>query len=123
MVCRHGREPRCGQADRGSQARVERAGGAGELLRVSRPGAHAALATLFNPDVQAVVIYEGFPFKSRLNFPHMADFLSRQLSVDPDAIEPAEYGTALAGSLRRARPELDLYLLTDHAPERLASSP
>src|SRR3954451_20694852 len=83
----------------------------------------AALATLFNPDVQAVVIYEGFPFKSKLNFPQMAEFLSRQLNVDPDSIEPAEFGTALAASIHRARPELDLYLLTDHAPERTASSP
>jgi arginine decarboxylase len=83
----------------------------------------AALAALFNPDIQAVVIYEGFPFKSKLNFPHMAEYLARQLTVDPDSIEPTEYGTALAGSLHRARPELDLYLLTDHAPERVASSP
>ena len=83
----------------------------------------AALAALFNFDVQAVVIYEGFPFKSKLNFPRMADFLARNLNgVDPQSIEPAAFGTALAASLHRARPELDLYLLTDHSPERLASS-
>jgi arginine decarboxylase len=82
----------------------------------------AALAALFNFDVQAVVIYEGFAFKSKLNFPKMAEFLARSLAVDPDGIEPAAFGTALATSLHRARPELDLYLLTDHSPERVASS-
>jgi arginine decarboxylase len=83
----------------------------------------AAIATLFNADIQAVVIYEGFPFKSKLNFPYMADFLARQLTVDPNSIEPAAFGAALAGSLNRARPELDIYLITDQAPERLATSP
>ena len=82
----------------------------------------AALAALFNFDVQAVVIYEGFGFKSMLNFPQMAAYLSRSLAVDPDGIEPAAFGTALATSLHRARPELDLYLLTDHSPERVAAS-
>jgi len=84
----------------------------------------AALAALFNFDVQAVVMYEGFAFKSKLNFPKMAEFLARQLpGIDPETIEPAAFGTALAASINRARPELDLYLLTDHAPERVASSP
>jgi arginine decarboxylase len=83
----------------------------------------AALATLFNFDLQAVVIYDGFPFQSKLGFPHMAEFLGRHLTVDPRSTEPTAFGTALAASVRRARPELDVYLLTDQAPERLASSP
>src|SRR5215207_331310 len=82
----------------------------------------AALAALFNGDVQAVVIYDGFPFKSKLSFPYMADYLARQLTVDPNSLEPAAFGAALAGVLNRVRPELDLYLLTDQAPERLAAS-
>ena len=40
----------------------------------------ASLATVINPGLQAVVIYEGFPFKSKLNFPHMAQFLARHLT-------------------------------------------
>jgi arginine decarboxylase len=83
----------------------------------------AALATLFNFDLQAVVIYDGFPFKSKLGFPYMAEFLGRHMSLDPRAVEPTAYGTALAAAIRRARPELDVYLLTDQAPERLAGAP
>ena len=83
----------------------------------------AALATLFNADVQSVVIYDGFPFRSALDFPQMAEFLGRHMSLDPRAVEPTAFGTALAAAVRRARPELDVYLLTDQAPERVASSP
>jgi arginine decarboxylase len=83
----------------------------------------ATLATILNSDLQAVVIYDGFPFKSKLDFPVMAEFLGRHMTLDPHTLEPAAFGTALAAAIRRARPELDVYLLTDQAPERLASSP
>ena len=83
----------------------------------------AAVATLFNADVQAVVIYDGFPFRSKLDFPYMAEFLGRHLTVDPRSLEPTSFGLALAATLRRARPELDVYLLTDQTPERVAGSP
>jgi arginine decarboxylase len=82
----------------------------------------AALAVVLNPDLQAVVIYDGFPFKSKLNFPQMADFLGRYMSVDPKTLEPAAFGASLAAQVRRTRPELDVYLLTDQSPERLAAS-
>ena len=83
----------------------------------------AALATLFNFDLQAAVIYDGFPFRSALDFPHMAEFLGRHMAVDPRTSDPTAFGTALAAAVRRARPELDVYLLTDQAPERVAASP
>ena len=70
------------------------------------------------------MIYDGFPFKSKLNFPQMAEFLvaAPERSI-PNSIDPAAFGAALAAALHRARPELDIYLLTDHAPERLALAP
>ena len=80
----------------------------------------AALATVFNFDVQAVVIYDGFPFKSQIGFPHLAEHLAQQLRVDPESIEPAAFGTALVQQIHRMRPELDIYLMTDQRPERLA---
>lgn len=83
----------------------------------------AAMAILCNYDFQAVVIYDGFPFKSTLDLPQMAEFLARHLDVDPLAVAPTSYGTALASTIHRVRPELDLYLLTDQAPERLAVAP
>jgi arginine decarboxylase len=82
----------------------------------------ASLATLFNFDLQAVVIYDGFPFKSKLNFAHMAEFLGRHMTIDPNAVDPTAFGTSLAAAVRRARPELDVYLLTDQSAERLAAS-
>src|SRR4051812_26346881 len=82
----------------------------------------AALATLFNFDLQAVVIYDGFPFRSKLDLPFMAEFLGRHMTLDPRSIEPTAFGTALAAAIHRARPEQDVYLLTDQAPERLAGS-
>src|SRR5688572_16711196 len=81
----------------------------------------AALATVFNFDLQAVIIYDGFPFKSQIGFPQLADHLARQLTVDPNSIEPAAFGTALAEQIHRLRPELDIYLMTDQRPERLAA--
>src|SRR5438045_2542226 len=47
-----------------------------------------AVAAIFNFDLQAVVIYDGFPFRSKLGFPQMAEFLGRHLKVDPRAVEP-----------------------------------
>lgn len=82
----------------------------------------AALTVVLNADVQAVVIYDGFPFKSKLDFKQLADFLGRYTSVDTQSLAPSSFGPSLAAQVHRTRPELDVYLLTDQSPERLASS-
>jgi arginine decarboxylase len=80
------------------------------------------IGTIFNHNVQAVVIYDGFQFRSHHELPMMRDFLTRNLSVDPAAVAPAALATTLARLIKNYRPELDIYLLTDRAVEKLAGS-
>ena len=80
------------------------------------------IGTIFNNNVQAVVIYDGFPFHSRHDLPVLRDFLQRTLRVDPDSIAPGALATTLARAIKNFRPELDIYLLTDRAIETLAGS-
>ena len=79
----------------------------------------AFCATLLNPDVAAVVIHEGFPFRSRHDAP-----ILRTLVEATDQHESAQ-GSALhlAQVLKRVRPELDLYLLSNGRVEEIAGDP
>jgi arginine decarboxylase len=80
------------------------------------------LGAIFNHNVQAVVIYDGFSFRSRHDLPLVREFLHRHLRVDPASIEPGVLATTLARIIKNIRPELDIYLLTDRAVEKLAGS-
>src|SRR4030095_6665444 len=46
------------------------------------------LGAIFNTNVQAVVLYDGFPFRSRHDLPVMREFLLRHRSLDPAALHP-----------------------------------
>ncbi len=80
------------------------------------------LGAIFNHNVQAVVIYDGFPFRSLHDLPLVREFLQRHLRIDPASIEPGVLATTLARVIKDIRPELDIYLLTDRAVEKLAGS-
>ena len=80
------------------------------------------IGTIVNTNVQAVVIYDGFPFRSRHDLPVLHEFLLRHLRVDPGDVAPGALATTLARGIKSYRPELDLYLLTDRAVEQLAST-
>ena len=80
------------------------------------------LGTILNHNVQAVVIYDGFPFHSMHDLPMLREFLLRTLRVDPASIAPGALATTLARAVKNFRPELDIYLLTDRAIETLAGS-
>ena len=80
------------------------------------------LGAILNHNVQAVVIYDGFPFHSRHDLPVLREFLLRTLRVDPASIAPGALATTLARVIKNFRPELDIYLLTDRAIETLAGS-
>jgi arginine decarboxylase len=82
----------------------------------------AVIAGICNHDVQAVIIRDGFEFRSRHNAPALREFLLRHLSTDASSTEPGALATALGGAIKKYRPELDLYLLTDRAVEELAGS-
>jgi arginine decarboxylase len=80
------------------------------------------LGAIFNHNVQAVVIYDGFAFRSHHDLPLVREFLQRHLKIDPASIEPGVLATTLARIIKNIRPELDIYLLTDRAVEKLAGS-
>jgi arginine decarboxylase len=82
----------------------------------------AALAAILNTNLQAVVIYDGFPFKTRHDVPLLHELLAR-FSDNQSASFEAEgkgLGIALANIIKDHRPELDIYMLTDRSVEALA---
>jgi len=78
----------------------------------------AFCATMLNPDVAAVVIHEGFVFRSRHDVP-----ILRMLDEAKDQHESSEQSALhLAQVMKRVRPELDLYLLSNGKVEEIAGS-
>jgi arginine decarboxylase len=79
----------------------------------------ALVAVIFNYTLQAVVIYDHFPFRSKFDLPIFDELLKRYV---PELAEGGESsGVELAKLVKRIRPELDVYLLTDRAVEALAT--
>jgi arginine decarboxylase len=81
----------------------------------------AVLAVVFNPNIQAVVISDGFGYPSQYTVPILRDILVRQVQVAASA-RSGDLGVLLAQMIRRWRPELDVYLTTDRDVARLAGS-
>jgi arginine decarboxylase len=78
----------------------------------------AFCAAMLNADLAAVVIHEGFPFRSR----HEAPIL-RTLADAVDLHEGSQASALhLAQVLKRVRPELDLYLVSNGQVEEIAGS-
>jgi arginine decarboxylase len=79
----------------------------------------AFCATILNTDLAAVIIHEGFRFRSRHDAPVL-----RSLVEAADQKESAEVSALhLAQVLKRVRPELDLYLVSNGRVEDIAGSP
>jgi arginine decarboxylase len=81
----------------------------------------AVLAVVFNPNLQAVVISDGFGYPSQHTIPALREILTRQVQVSESA-RSGDLGTLLAQMVRRWRPELDVYLTTDRDVAELAGS-
>jgi len=81
----------------------------------------AVLAVVFNYNLQAIVISDGFAYPSQYTVPVLREILTRQVQI-AEAARNADLGTLLARMVRRWRPELDVYLITDHDVGRLAGS-
>jgi arginine decarboxylase len=79
----------------------------------------AFCAAAINPAIISVVIPEGFPFRSRYEAPVLRTVLDT-LGVTEDRDTSA---LRLAGALKRIRPELDLFLLSERNVEDLAGNP
>jgi arginine decarboxylase len=79
----------------------------------------ALCAATVNPAVIAVVVGEGFAYKSRHDAPVLRSVLE-PLGISEGADASA---LRLARTLKQIRPELDLYLLSDRDVEKLAGDP
>ena len=83
----------------------------------------ALLATIMNGKIEAVVIFDGIPVPSQHDVPLLRDLLASRHQLDTSSLAPREIGVTLARLIKRIRPELDLYLLTDRNVEKLAGDP
>src|SRR3954452_4340736 len=79
----------------------------------------AFCAAAVNPALTSVVVPEGFPFRSRFEAPVLRQVLDT-LGVANDRDTSA---LRLAGTLKRIRPELDIFLLAERGVEDLAGDP
>jgi arginine decarboxylase len=84
----------------------------------------AALAAVLNVNLQSVIIYDGFSFTSRHSVPLVHEQLARHASFDAAGMsaEGRGLGLTLANVLKKFRPELDIFLLTDRSVEDVAGS-
>ena len=83
----------------------------------------AILGVMLNTNVQSVLIYDGFPFASTHNAPVMRQFLMAYLDIKADDLAPHDYGVRLATAVKKIRPELDVFLLSDRNAEAIAADP
>jgi arginine decarboxylase len=81
----------------------------------------AICAAIINPDIAAVTIFEGFDYASQSSAPVLRSVLSN-LGVD-ERVDDADLALLLANTLKRLRPELYIYLLSDRHVESLAGDP
>lgn len=81
----------------------------------------ALTAILINPSIATVVMYEGFAAKAAITSPlleAMAEVINFSDVNDEEAL-----ALRTAQAIKKIRPELDLYLLSDRAIEALAGDP
>ncbi len=79
----------------------------------------AFCATLLNPGLAAIVINEGFALRSRHDAPVLRGLMQSAGDIDKAGTSPLP----LARILKRVRPELDIYLVSNQRVEDLAGSP
>ena len=82
----------------------------------------AFLAVVLNTDIQAVILDDGFVYRSQHDLPILRAELERHLRVDPGQLDAAHLATTLARVIKGFRPELDVYLLSDQRVEQLAGT-
>ena len=78
------------------------------------------LGAVLNGSIEAAIIYEGIPFASSHSSPVLREFLGSHAASLGINDNSAQYGLALARTLKLLRPELDIYLLCDTEAEKLA---
>ena len=82
----------------------------------------AILGAILNGSLEAVVIYEGITLTSSHYSPVLHEFLNAHLAASNIHQSTGQFALALAEALKRLRPELDIYFLSDREPEKLAGN-
>ncbi|MGE4189653.1 MAG: hypothetical protein AB7G12_07110 [Thermoanaerobaculia bacterium] len=80
------------------------------------------IAALFNYNIQSSVVRYSFPIRSDNRLDALQAYLRAAGPENLDEIEESESSLALGRLLRRVRPELDLFLVTDAPVEEIAGS-
>ncbi len=80
----------------------------------------AVVAAIVNTSLQAVVVYDGFPYKSRHALSELGNLLHR-FGIQDDGM-PTSYGLTLARAIKQIRPEMDIYLVSERSVEDAATS-
>ncbi|MEO6104391.1 MAG: hypothetical protein ABIP44_12265, partial [Pseudoxanthomonas sp.] len=79
----------------------------------------ALIGVLFNHNLQSVVVRHDFGFRSAGRLEILQRYLSRVGDEDLSAIAPEDYGPELCRIIRKIRPELDIFLVTDRSVEEI----
>ncbi len=82
----------------------------------------ALIAMLFNPYIQSCVIRYGVPFLSENKLKHIRSFIARiDRYAKFEKLSEKELGMKLGSLLRRFRPEVDLFYITDTSLDKVKS--
>ncbi|MBI3453089.1 MAG: ornithine decarboxylase [Rhodospirillales bacterium] len=82
----------------------------------------ALIAVLFNHNIQSVVVRYDFRLESDNKLKILQRYLNRVGDAGIADLDPGEYGPELCRLLKRVRPELDVFLVTDRSVEDIASA-
>ena len=80
----------------------------------------ALIGVLFNTNIQSVVIRHDFSFASDNRLEILQRYLRRVGDEELATIDPEDYGPELCRVIRKIRPELDVFLVTDRSVEEIA---
>ena len=80
----------------------------------------ALIGVLFNHNIQSVVVQHGLRLRSRHRLPILQRHLARIGDESLDDLAPDDYGPELCRLIRKVRPELDVYLVTNLSVEDIA---
>jgi arginine decarboxylase len=79
----------------------------------------ALIALLFNYNIQSVVIRYSFPFASKNNLQQINQFIRTIFTLHEEDVADSHIGPVLGEVIKKFRPELDLFLVTDTSLNRI----
>ena len=82
----------------------------------------ALIAVLLNHNIQAVVVRYGFELESEFNVSILNEGITHLTKKSLKALGSGNYAPTLCDVIKKTRPELDIYLVTDRSVEDVAST-